>query len=119
MKRSTKPRASIIITTKNEEKYIEQCLKSLQCQTFKDFEIIVSDAESRDKTVRIAKKYADRVVVRKTNVSAGRNLGASFAKGDIRTINGLDTPLLVPDPFVSKGLYDVAYKQFMPRLGVV
>ncbi|MGH9656938.1 MAG: hypothetical protein ACRD96_00245, partial [Bryobacteraceae bacterium] len=51
--------------------------------------------------------------------AGGRIRNLSFAKGDIRTINGLDTPLLVPDPFVSKGLYDVAYKQFMPRLGVV
>jgi hypothetical protein len=45
-----------------------------------------------------------------------RNL--SFADGEARTINGRFVPLLVPDPLVKKVLYDINYKQFMPRLGV-
>ncbi len=90
------PKVSAIITTRNEGKYIEPCLRSLRGQTFKDFEIIVSDAESRDDTVKIARRYADKVIVRRTNVSAGRNLGAASARGEILVFIDADT-ILLPD----------------------
>lgn len=91
-----KPTVSVIITAKNEEKYIEGCLKSLSCQTLKNFEIIVTDAQSKDRTARIARRYADTVIVKKTNVSAGRNLGASVARGEILFFIDADT-ILLPD----------------------
>lgn len=91
-----KPRVSVVITAKNEGKYIGSSLRSLECQTFKDFEIIVSDAESRDDTVKIAKRHADKVIVAKTNVSAGRNLGAKNARGEILVFIDADT-ILLPD----------------------
>lgn len=91
-----KPKVSVIITTKKEEKYIEQCLKSLQNQTFKDFEIIVTDSNSRDKTVNIAKKYTKKIIVKKMNVAAGRNVGASAASGKILVFVDADT-ILMPD----------------------
>jgi glycosyltransferase involved in cell wall biosynthesis len=90
------PKVSAIITAKNEESHIEACLKSLKNQTLKNFEIIVSDGESKDSTVKIAKKYADKVVVKKTNVAAGRNVGADIASGDILVFIDADTVLL-PD----------------------
>lgn len=92
------PFVSIIVPAKNEEKYIEHCLKSIRSQTFKNFELIVSDAESRDKTVKIAKKYADKIIADKTNVnvSAGRNLGAAAARGKILVFVDADT-ILLPD----------------------
>jgi hypothetical protein len=49
----------------------------------------------------------------------GRIRNLSFAKSDVRTIGGVPHPMLVPDPFVSSTLYDVNYKQIMPRLGIV
>jgi len=91
-----KPRVSVIITTKNEEKHIESCLMSLRCQTFRDFEVIVSDAKSRDNTVKIARKYADKVIVQESNVSKGRNIGVSKARGDILVFVDADT-ILLPD----------------------
>lgn len=87
---------SAIVTAKNEEGHIEACLKSLKYQTLKDFEIIVSDGESKDGTVKIAKKYADKIIVKKTNVAAGRNAGAEIASGDILVFIDSDTVLL-PD----------------------
>lgn len=90
------PKMSVIITTKNEERYIEKCLRSVDCQTFKDFEVIVTDSESRDRTVALARKYADKIIVKKTNVSAGRNLGASAARGGILVFIDADT-ILLPD----------------------
>lgn len=88
--------ASIIITAKNEEKHIEQCLMSLKYQTYKNMEIIVSDAESKDKTVKIAKKYADKVIVKKSNIAEGRNIGAAAARGEILFFLDADT-ILMPD----------------------
>jgi glycosyltransferase involved in cell wall biosynthesis len=77
------PLVSIIITTKNEEKYIENCLKSLKNQTYKKIEIILSDSCSIDKTVEIAKKYVNKIIIENTNIAAGRNLGAKIANGEI------------------------------------
>lgn len=49
----------------------------------------------------------------------GRIRNLSFANGDVRTINGVAYPKLVPDPLVSGALYDINAKQIMPRLGIV
>ena len=90
-----KPFISVIIPTLNEEKYIESTLKSVKNQDYKKYEIIVADGKSRDKTVKIAKKYADRIViVRKKGPAAGRNAGAKIAKGKILLFLDADTILL-------------------------
>ena len=51
--------------------------------------------------------------------AGGRIRNLSFATGDIKTIGNVTAPMLVPDPLVSKALYDVNWRQLMPRLGVV
>ncbi len=87
---------SIIIPTLNEEKLLPNLLKQLSDVNTKkkfDYEIIVSDGGSTDKTVDIALEYADSVKVHvencKQNIAAGRNSGASFAHGEILIfING-------------------------------
>jgi len=53
---------SIIITTKNEEKNIENCLKSIKLQTYSNIEIIVVDNNSSDQTKEISQKYTDKVL---------------------------------------------------------
>jgi cellulose synthase/poly-beta-1,6-N-acetylglucosamine synthase-like glycosyltransferase len=50
------PAVSVIVPTFNEEKFLRNCLLSLKKQDFKDFEIIVVDNNSTDKTGEIAKK---------------------------------------------------------------
>jgi len=45
---------SIIIPTLNEEKFLPKLLESLTVQTVKDFEVIVVDGSSKDKTVELA-----------------------------------------------------------------
>lgn len=49
----------------------------------------------------------------------GRIRNLSFANSDVQTIGGVTYPKLVPDPYVSQALYDVNWKQIMPRLGIV
>ena len=53
---------SIIIRTKNEERYLEQVLLKLKKQTYKNFEIVIVDDNSTDKTLEIAKKYNCKIV---------------------------------------------------------
>lgn len=48
---------SIIIRTKNEEKWLGEVLKRLNEQTYKDFEIIIVDSGSTDKTLEILKNF--------------------------------------------------------------
>lgn len=73
---------SIVIPAYNEEEYLPKLLKCIEQQTCKDYEIIVSDASSRDRTRQIAKRHGCRIV--KGGLPAkGRNSGAKSAKGDI------------------------------------
>ncbi|HLD41486.1 MAG TPA: glycosyltransferase [archaeon] len=85
---------SVIIPTLNEEKYIGKCLQSLKNQTFRDFEVIVADTVSKDRTAGIAKKYGARVVsTTKKGPAAGRNAGAEKAKGEILVFTNADAVL--------------------------
>ncbi|PKM89270.1 hypothetical protein CVU83_00400 [Candidatus Falkowbacteria bacterium HGW-Falkowbacteria-2] len=97
---------SIIIPTLNEEKYLPLLLASIKKQVFSDYEIIVSDGKSEDKTVSIALSAGCRVVEDEGRSPARqRNIGAKVAKGD--TIMFLDADTLLPDYFVP-----AAYDEF-------
>ncbi len=88
-----KPIASIIIPTFNEEKNIGNCLASLSSQSIprRDYEIIVSNGCSKDKTVAVAKKFADKIVFeKKPTIAAGRQKGAGAAKGRILVFTDAD-----------------------------
>jgi rhamnosyltransferase len=53
---------SVIIRTKNEQKWLEVVLQKLKQQTYKDFEIIIVDSGSTDNTLNIAKKYTNHIL---------------------------------------------------------
>ena len=72
---------SVVVTTKNEEKNIENCLQSIKNQTFKNIELIVVDNFSEDKTVELAEKYDAKVYFKGNERSAQRNYGAKVAHG--------------------------------------
>ena len=71
------PLVSVVITTKNEEKNIETCIKSILGQSYPKakIEIIVVDNKSTDKTQELALKYTDKVFARGPEMSAQRNYG--------------------------------------------
>lgn len=73
---------SIIIPTKNEEPNIGRLLKSLNSQSFTDFEIIVVDNFSQDKTFQIAKRFTKKVYRKGPERSAQRNFGLKNARGE-------------------------------------
>lgn len=53
---------SIIIRTKNEEKWIGAVLEMLRKQTYEDFEIVIIDSGSTDKTLEIAKEFSVKLI---------------------------------------------------------
>ncbi|MBU4338252.1 glycosyltransferase [Patescibacteria group bacterium] len=86
---------SIIIPTKNEENYLPELLKSIRMQNFPayDYEIIVADNNSKDKTREIAKEYKCRIV-KGGLPGAGRNFGAKESKGEVLLFLDADTRIL-------------------------
>ena len=108
-------RLSIIIPTLNEEKNLSLLLDSLEKQSFKDYEIIVADAGSKDKTKTIAKKYGAKIT--KGGLPAkGKNEGAKIAKGSLLLF--LDADTILPKGFIEKFLKEF-YKKKLSIAGFV
>lgn len=82
---------SVIIPVYNVENYISACLDSVLRQNYRDYEIVVVDDESQDKTLQIVEKYAENnenIVVLKTEhggQAKARNLGMQHASGQYIT----------------------------------
>jgi len=73
---------SIVIPALNEEKCLPKLMECIKAQTCRDYEIIVADADSIDKTMGIAKAYNCKIA--KGGMPAvGRNNGARMAKGNL------------------------------------
>ncbi|MBP7654670.1 glycosyltransferase [Candidatus Dependentiae bacterium] len=79
------PLVSVIIGTYNAECYIKETILSVLNQTFKDFELIVVDDGSTDKTIQIAEKLlnAPHKLIRQKNMgeAGARNTGLENASG--------------------------------------
>jgi len=92
---------SIIIPTLNEEKYLPLLLESIKKQDFFDYEIILADAGSKDKTLEIAVKYNCRIIPGGLPAK-GRNEGAKVAKGDVLFF--IDADSILPEGFFKNAL---------------
>lgn len=92
---------SIIVPTLNEEKYLEQTLQSIKAQkTTLDFELLVSDSGSKDRTLEIADKYVDKIVnTEKKGIWRGRNEGAKKSRG--RLLVFIDADTRIPTNYIS------------------
>lgn len=76
---------SIVMMVKNQSKYLDECLRSLQPVREKiDSELIIVDTGSEDDTVEIAKRYTDKVYFHEWtgNFAEMRNISISYAKGE-------------------------------------
>lgn len=89
---------SIVIPTLNEENYLPRLLDSLQKQSFCNYEIIVADAGSTDRTRELASMYGCKLV-QGGNPARGRNEGARHALGDY--ILFLDADVILPPGFLA------------------
>lgn len=94
---------SIIIPAKNEEKYLDRCLKSLNVSINRwrgEVEVILVNNGSVDSTREIAKARGCRVIDEANgNISKLRNLGAKCSKGNILAF--LDADCLVSPEWIS------------------
>ncbi len=99
-------KVSFIIPALNEEKQIGFLIDNIKMLDKKfNYEIIVSDGHSTDKTADIAKKYGAIVVKDNTDspatIANGRNSGANIATGDIYIFCDADTVMKDPNDFLS------------------
>lgn len=96
-KLSEEPFVSIIVPTYNEEINIVKCLESLRSLEYSNFEIILSDGGSADRTVELAKPYVDKIVIdeRVPDGWVGKNYGChiayKIAQGDLLLFTDADT----------------------------
>lgn len=102
---TSSPFFTIVIPALNEEKLLPNLLKDLAKQAFRDFEVILVDAESKDQTVSKAKELIHllpKLIILSTsrhNVSFSRNLGAKKASG--KYLIFIDADSRLPSYFLS------------------
>ncbi len=84
----TAPIVSVLMTSYNRELHIGQAIDSVLASTMQDFELIVVDDRSKDRTVEIVRQYAEKdsrvkVYVNEQNLGdyPNRNKAASYATG--------------------------------------
>ncbi|HEX7042872.1 MAG TPA: glycosyltransferase [Patescibacteria group bacterium] len=87
---------SVIIPTLNEENYLPHILEDLKNQEKQNFEVIIVDGKSDDKTKEVALQFAKKIplqfiTVEKRNVSFQRNTGAQKANGKYLIFIDADT----------------------------
>ncbi|MEM3886344.1 MAG: glycosyltransferase [Candidatus Methanomethylicia archaeon] len=91
---ATNPTVSFVIPTINNARVIKKCLSSIRSQQYPDIEIIIVDGGSTDKTLLIAEKFADKILLVKGPLGMARNIGAKHAKGEILGI--FDSDIYLP-----------------------
>ncbi|MFN5562715.1 MAG: glycosyltransferase family 2 protein [Pseudanabaena sp.] len=80
------PRVSVIMPVYNVEKYIAETISSVLAQTFTDFELLIIDDESKDRSIEICESFTDqrvKIIHQKNRGLAGaRNTGIRHAQGE-------------------------------------
>jgi len=90
------PLVSVIVPAYNSERYIWRCLRSIQQQTYKNWECIIVLAPSKDKTeeeintVTLDRRFKLFKEETKTNCATGRNIGYKASKGEYVYFNDSD-----------------------------
>ncbi len=112
---------SVIVPAYNVEKFIGLCLEKTLAQTYKNFEVLVVDDGSGDRTLEICRQVAytdSRIVVLESEhggVSRARNIGLNNAKGELITFFDADD---FPEPNVLEE-YVKAYEKWQDDVSFV
>lgn len=93
--KSNSPKLSVIMPVYNRMKYLKESIESVLNQTFSDFELIIVDDGSEDKSVDVIKSFTDdRIVLIQHDVNKGvasaRNTGYLNAKGEYIVVSDSD-----------------------------
>lgn len=107
MVKETKPAVSVVVCARNEERYVGGCIESILNQSFRDFEIIVVDDESTDKTGDLISGFDDQRIRYFKNkewfgVARSRNRGLVQAAG--KYIFFTDADCIVATNWIEEGL---------------
>ena len=109
--KNCKPTISIVVPVYNTELFLAECIKSILNQTFSDFELILIDDGSTDKSGDICDEYSKQdlriIVIHQTNqgVSVCRNKGIEISRG--KFISFIDS-----DDYVDKEFLSCLIEQF-------
>ena len=68
------PKVSIVIPIFNGEKYLDECIKSALNQIYSNIEIIAVDDGSTDNSLKILKKYSDKIKIIQNKMEVSRQL---------------------------------------------
>lgn len=79
IKKNSQPLFSIVTVVLNGEKHIERCIKSVLAQKVKNFEYIIVDGKSKDRTMTIINKYKNKI--KKIISKKDRGIYDAFNKG--------------------------------------
>jgi glycosyltransferase involved in cell wall biosynthesis len=79
------PRVSVVVCSYNSERTMEACLASLEVLDYPDYEVIVVNDGSTDRTLQIAERFSYCRIISQPNkgLSVARNVGAEAATGEI------------------------------------
>ena len=110
---------SVIIPAHNEEKYILKTIESVKNQTFKEFEIIIADDGSTDRTYEVAKQTVDFAVKlnKRMGPAAARNRGYEKSSGELLVFLDADTllsPRVLEKIYENRKNYDVGTCKIEP-----
>ena len=108
---SAVPSISVLVPIYNVEKYLRQCLNSLQAQTFKDFEAICINDGSADGSRKIIQEYLEKdnrfTVIDKPNSGYGSSMNQGLEKACGKYIAILESDDFF-EPFALEKLYTAA-----------
>lgn len=109
MNSSDTPLISIVITTLNGGKTLEQCLGSIGNQSFKDYELVIVDGGSSDSTMAIINSHKPLCtkiqVIPKIGLYAGLNAGVRLSSGEWLYFIGCDDRLASDNTLAEVSLY--------------
>jgi glycosyltransferase involved in cell wall biosynthesis len=113
------PTVSVIIPSYNHERFVKECIQSVLKQTFQDFEIIITDDGSSDRTVEIIENFKDPRIKLFRHI---KNKGASVATNNcISNSNGKYIAMLSSDDawYLEKLEVQVQYLDEHPEIAAV
>ena len=106
------PAISIIMPVYNVEKYLSECLDSILAQTFTDYEVIVSDDCSTDKSCEVVESYIPRfggkLQLIQSEKNSGRHVGIPRNRG-LKIARGKYVFFMDSDDAVVENAFEVLY----------
>ncbi|MFN4152428.1 MAG: glycosyltransferase, partial [Candidatus Sericytochromatia bacterium] len=102
------PKVSIVMPVYNRENNLFYCLDALTKQSFKDFEVIITDDGSTDNTKKVVDKFRNKLNIRYTyagenkgfRAARARNIGLQKVRGEL--VIFLDSDIVTPKNYIEE-----------------